>query len=317
LAAQFLGAAIAVGLLIVTVIPLARRWPAPLAAFAWYSIMIAPVSGLVHCGFQLANDRYSYLSCLPFAVLLGSAVVWLVGEHAAGRVAGRLYTASCVALAGLLATFAVLTWLQVQVWQNTESLWTQATYAEPDCSMCHSNFAAIVAGRPDVSPSERLIAIEHFQQALMLNPDNAKAYSGMGVIHIQMGRYADAEAALRRASVREADSGVYNNLGFSLKQQGRFAEAVPYFRKGLSVDEHNVIARANLGQALVGSGHFDEGLAELRRAADEAPYAPEPRIGLVLAYRKAHNTVELRKQMTILRLLHPAAVADLAAQHKL
>jgi len=317
LAAQFLGAAIAVGLLIVTVIPLARRWPAPLAAFAWYSIMIAPVSGLVHCGFQLANDRYSYLSCLPFAVLLGSAVVWLVGEHAAGRVAGRLYTASCVALAGLLATFAVLTWLQVQVWQNTESLWTQGTYAEPDCSMCHSNFAAIVAGRPDVSPSERLIAIEHFQQALMLNPDNAKAYSGMGVIHIQMGRYADAEAALRRASVREADSGVYNNLGFSLKQQGRFAEAVPYFRKGLSVDEHNVIARANLGQALVGSGHFDEGLAELRRAADEAPYAPEPRIGLVLAYRKAHNTVELRKQMTILRLLHPAAVADLAAQHKL
>src|SRR5919197_1986034 len=91
LAAEFLGAAVAVGLLTVTVIPLARRWPAPLAAFAWYSIMIGPVSGLVHCGFQLANDRYSYLSCLPFAVLLGSAVVWLVGEHAAGRGAGRLY----------------------------------------------------------------------------------------------------------------------------------------------------------------------------------------------------------------------------------
>jgi Flp pilus assembly protein TadD len=110
---------------------------------------------------------------------------------------------------------------------------------------------------------------------------------------------------------------VYNNLGFALKQQGRFAEAIPYLRRALSVDEHNAVARANLGQALIGSGRLDEGLAELRHAADEAPYAPEPRIGLVLAYCKAHNTVELQKQMTILRLVHPAAVADLAAQHKL
>ena len=318
LAPEFLGAAIAVGLLALTVIPLARRWPAPLAAGAWYAIMIAPVSGLVHCGFQLANDRYSYLSCLPFAVLLGSAVIWLVGEHAAGRVSHRLFRASGVAVAALLATFSVLTWSQVQVWRNPESLWMQATYAEPDCSICHTNYAAILVSRRDVSPSTQVMAMEHFHQALMLKPDYVKVYGGIAVVLLQRGRYAEAEAALRRAVTREPnDVGLNNNLGFALRQQGRFAEAVPYLRHGVSVDEHNVLARANLGQALVGSGHLEEGLAELRRAADEDPYAPEPRIGLVLAYRKARNTVQERKQLAILRQLHPAAVRDLAAQHKL
>jgi protein O-mannosyl-transferase len=318
LASQFLAATVAVVLLAVTLVPLARRWPAPLAAYAWYAIVLAPVGGLVHSGFQLAHDRYSYLSCLPFAVLLGGGVAWLVNEHAAGRLNTRLFGVSASAVAALLLSFGVLTWLQVQVWRNTESLWTQATYAAPDCSICHNNYAAILVNRPQVSLDEQLIAISHFEQALILRPDSEKVYGGLGLVFLHLGRFADAEAALRRAIARApVEIGPYNNLGFALNQQGRFAEAVPFLRRGLSADEHNIIARANLGQALVGSGHLDEGIAELRRAADEQPYAPEPRIGLVLAYRQAHNTAEMRKQLTILRQLHPAAARDLATQHKL
>src|SRR5438309_1242477 len=79
---QFLGAAIAVALVSVTLVALAGRWPAGLAAYAWYAIVLAPVGGLVHAGHQLAHDRYSYLSCLPFALLVGGGVVWLIGVHA-------------------------------------------------------------------------------------------------------------------------------------------------------------------------------------------------------------------------------------------
>jgi len=79
----------------------------------------------------------------------------------------------------------------------------------------------------------------------------------------------------------------------------------------------NVVARANLAEALVGLGRFDEALSELHRAANEEPFAPEPRINLVLAYRKAGNRVEMRKQLTILRQLHPAAARDVAAKHHL
>src|SRR5439155_24734679 len=60
---------LAVGLL------LARRsWPAALAVWLVYGLTLAPVSGIVHNGPELVADRYSYLSCLGIAVLVGAGI---------------------------------------------------------------------------------------------------------------------------------------------------------------------------------------------------------------------------------------------------
>jgi protein O-mannosyl-transferase len=315
---QFLGAGIAVALVSVALVALAGRWPAALAAYAWYAIVLAPVGGLVHAGFQLAHDRYSYLSCLPFAVLVGGAVVWLVGARTSGALRPPLFVASCAALGALLAALAVLTWLQVQVWRETESLWTHATYATPECSICHDNYGALLVNSSPVPPRPQMIAIQHFEEALSLKPDREKPYGGLGLALIQLGRPREAEAALRRAlNNRPVELGALNNLGLALSQQQRFAEAEPYLRQAVTMDAHNVVARTNLAEALVGLRRFDEALGELRRASDEQPFAPEPRIGLVLAYRAAGNPTEMRRQLTILRQLHPIAARDIAAQHRL
>jgi Flp pilus assembly protein TadD len=315
---QFLGAAIAVALVSVTLVALAGRCPAALAAYAWYVIVLAPVGGLVHAGFQLAHDRYSYLSCLPFAVLVGGGVAWVVGAGASGRLRAPLFAATCAAVTALLVSLAMLTWMQVQVWRTTESLWTHATDATPECSICHDNYGALIVNRLPARLGDTLIAIEHFKQALLLRPDRDKPYGGLGLALIQLGRPPEAESALRRAIVATPkDVAAFNNLGFALNQQARFAEAVPYLRRAVALDDHNVVARTNLGQALVGLARFDEGIGELRRAAAEQPYAPEPRIGLVLGYRAAGNTTEMRKQLMILRQLHSAAAQDLTAKHRL
>ena len=318
LAPQFLSAAIVVLLLSVTLVALAGRWPAGLAAGAWYAIVLAPVGGLVHAGFQLAHDRYSYLSCLSFAVLVGGGVVWLVGARATGVLRPLYYRATCAAMAALLTTLATLAWLQVQVWRNTESLWTHATYATPECSICQDNYGALIVNATLVPPRPQMIAIEHFQQALALKPDRDKPYGGLGLALLQLERPREAEVALRRAlDTRPIELGVLNNLGLALSQQKRFAEAEPYLRRAVAMAPRNVVARANLAEALVGLGRFDEALSELHRAANEEPFAPEPRINLVLAYRKAGNRVEMRKQLTILRQLHPVAARDVAAKHHL
>ena len=46
------------------------------------AFIYAPISGAIHSGEQLAADRYSYLSCLGWALLLGGAV----GTVAAGKI---------------------------------------------------------------------------------------------------------------------------------------------------------------------------------------------------------------------------------------
>src|SRR5437660_3640134 len=185
---QFLGASIAVAVLSVALVALAPRWPAGLAAYAWYAIMLVPVGGLVHSGHQLAHDRYSYLSCLSFAVLAGGAVVWLAGAQADGRLRPPVFRASCGAIGTLLVTLAFLTWLQVQVWRDTESLWMQATSATPECSICHNNYGTVLVNRSAVRPWERFLAIEQFQQALMLKPERDNPYGGLGVALIGLRR---------------------------------------------------------------------------------------------------------------------------------
>jgi tetratricopeptide (TPR) repeat protein len=244
--------------------------------------------------------------------------VWLGGARARGALRPPFFAASCAALGALLATLGLLTSLQVQVWRSTESLWTHATYATPECSICHDNYGALLVNSSPVPPRPQLIAIEHFQQALALKPDREKPYGGLGLALIQLGRPREAEAALRRViDKRPVELGALNNLGLALSQQQRFAEAEPYLRQAVAMDAHNVVVRANLAEALVGLKRFDQALAELHRAADERPFAPEPRIGLVLAYRAAGNTTEMRKQLTILRQLHPVIARDVAAKHLL
>jgi Flp pilus assembly protein TadD len=152
----------------------------------------------------------------------------------------------------------------------------------------------------------------------MLRPDRDKPQGGLGFALIQLGRPREAEAALRRALiVKPEDVDTFNNLGCALNEQGRFGEAEPYLRRAIAFDEHNVAVRTNLGAALVGLGRLDEAIWELLRAVEEAPFAEAPRILLVHAYQKEGKTAEMRKQLTILRQLHPAMTRDLAAKHGL
>jgi tetratricopeptide (TPR) repeat protein len=245
-------------------------------------------------------------------------VVWLVGAHATGTLRPPLFRASCAALGALLVTLGALTWQQVGVWRDTESLWTYATYATPECSICHDQYGLVLVNRSPVRPGELMMAIEHFQQALMLRPDRDKPQGGLGFALIQLGRPREAEAALRRALiVTPEDADTFNNLGCALNEQGRFGEAEPYLRRAIAFDEHNVAGRTNLGAALVGQGRLDEATWELLRAVEEAPFAEAPRILLVHAYQKEGKTAEMHKQLTILRQLHPAMARDLAAKPSL
>jgi hypothetical protein len=66
----------AIVILVVTaaVIALRSRWPAGAASWVYYVLLLAPVLGFAQSGPQLVADRYSYLSCLPWAVLVGAGL---------------------------------------------------------------------------------------------------------------------------------------------------------------------------------------------------------------------------------------------------
>jgi len=182
----WLASGLAVGGIAVFVWAIRRRWPAGLAACVAYAVLLLPVSGLIRTvGPQLVATRYSYLSCLPLALLVGAVVAWAceAGERGALR---RPFVG--VAVAGMAIWIIGLggqTWGQVQVWRDTETLWRYALEIDPACARCHNNLGAWLADRGLLGE-----AIAHFRRAVALRPDHADVFR------------ANLELALRRAGPR-------------------------------------------------------------------------------------------------------------------
>jgi tetratricopeptide (TPR) repeat protein len=280
---------------------LARRFPALLIAWAAYLVMLAPVSGLVPVGLELAADRYSYTPCLAWAALAGAGF-FLAWRRAGGApnesprgqalVAG---TAVCV-----IAILGVLTWRQVGVWHDTETLWTHALAASP-ASRAHENlgdlyqdrgqidraaahYERLVQMRPSYGPGHLYLgatraqqgrpeeAMREYEEAARLMPDSAVPYYNMGLALVALRRPAEAIERYRQAvKIVPSYADAHNNLGLLLTDEGKLDEAVTHLREAVALRPESAGYRSNLGLALARQGRGGEALEELARAVDLDP----------------------------------------------
>jgi protein O-mannosyl-transferase len=252
---RFLAPALfAVGLTVGLV--LARRaWPAALAVWLVYGVTLAPVSGIVHNGPQLVADRYSYLSCLGIALLVGAAVAAAVSSAAISRpVRAGVVFAGFAWLVGLTA----LTVQQLPVWHDAEEVWRRALEVDPDCAFCHGQTGALVGNRGDFGS-----AIAHFVRVVELRPGNVRHRSNLGLALLKAGRPVEGAAEFERILAKEpADAETRTRLGLALAQQGKLAEASREFERASRDDPRNAGALTQLGISLI----------ELGRPAEAIPY---------------------------------------------
>lgn len=149
LEARFLFSMLAVGAFVV----LAWRWrrerPWLLAATAVYAAILLPVSGLAQAGAQLVADRYSYLACLPWALLAGGAML------AAPR---RSRPVALSAAALLLALLAAASVAQQAHWRNSEALWDRVLSLDPACATALVNRGTALAAAGRIAEAEESFA---------------------------------------------------------------------------------------------------------------------------------------------------------------
>ena len=205
--ARFFIPALIVAAVTLSVVLLRRRCPALLAAWIAYLVTLSPVSGALHNGAQIVADRYSYLACLPLALLFGAGVS-LAADRLATPSRGLTYRAApAAAFAVLILILAVLTHRQLEIWRNSETLWRYVVAADPDCFICHVHAGKVFRDTPDV-------AIAHFERAAILRPDMTRSEPYLvnrGLTYIALHR---DDAALRDlATLRSVSPRVANALG--------------------------------------------------------------------------------------------------------
>ena len=347
---RFLGPTL--GVLAVTVVLLLarRRFPAGLAAWLHSIIVVAPVSGIAHAGYQLAHDRYSYLSSMGFALVAGAGATWVIRQRVGGRISRWVATAAALAVIASLVGLGVGTWVQSRIWRDSESLWQAAVAADPSCAICRHKLGNIllaarrhreaeaelsraVALRPErAGPRVSLAALlvetnrpaeaeAQLRTAMRLAPRQADAAANLGALYARLGRNAEAVALLRQAldlapwlvPARDNLGRALTNRGTELARQGRLVEAVPLYEEAARLLPEDPDISRSLGQALVEQGRGREAIAPLERAARLRPRGAPERFWLARAYLLTGRTAEAQVQIAALRELDPPAAAALAA----
>ena len=236
-----------------------RRWPAALAGWACYVILLLPVLGVAQSGPQLVADRYSYLSCLGWALLAGAGVLF------GWRTRWRSWVVPVCA--GVLVLLGNLTWRQAQVWHDSERLWTHVLATTPQNSIAHNNLGAVLYKRGELEE-----AMAHYRQALRIRPNNEDAHFNLGVVLAGYGELEEAMEHYRKAfQLRPDYADAHYNLGTALEQRGRSEEAMEEYRQAVRIDPAHELAHYNLGNALYVRGELEEAMIHYRQAVQLNP----------------------------------------------
>ena len=259
------------------VLLLARdRRPALLACWLYYLVLLAPVLGFAQSGPQLVADRYSYLSCLSWAMLAGGILLVLLREKGS-RVRG--ITPVAVAGAGALSiivVLAVLTWRQSFIWRNTETLWAHVIDKDPNGSYGHYNLAREIARK-----GMHQEAMRHYREALRIRPADADARNNLGLLLAVSGDLEASLAELRRAvEIHPGYARGYYNLGRVLTRRGDPEGAERHFRKALELEPQEAEIHLALGGLLERQGRFAAAGTHFKEAVRLRPDSADAHVAL-------------------------------------
>ena len=137
--------------------------------------------------------------------------------------------------------------------------------------------------------SETTCAVEAFQRALNLAPDNPETKFNLGLALIQKGDLVSAVEHLREFS-RSAPDFFQARMayGTALAESGKHQAAVEEFAAAQRIDPQSVDAAQALADALRAAGKPEASIPHLQRVAELRPYDLDLQLSLGVAYAESN-----------------------------
>lgn len=305
------------------------RWPWALAAWACYLVVLLPLSGLFLEGPQVAVDRYTYFSCLPWALLVGASLA-----QSARKL--EFFIPSCLAAAVLLTVLSLRSRAQILVWHDSEALWRHAISISPSSPIVRNNLAntlveqqqfdeaiALYESALKIDPGfptthynlakvlslrrGRIDAVqEHAKWAIRVDPNYEMAYNTLAATMMLKSAPYDAVALLKEAlkiNVEEELPGsseyrvaTLNNLGNALTAMHRLGEAHEYYVQALKLNPWYAGTHYNLGLNLAHQKLYAGAVNEFAEAVRLNPAFKEAQSNLDIARRDFNNQQRSRSR---------------------
>jgi type IV pilus assembly protein PilF len=156
-------------------------------------------------------------------------------------------------------------------------------------------------------------ALDELDEAVKLDPNNAKAYNIYGLVYTVLGENTKAEQSFQRAlALAPLDPDIRQNWGWYLCTHGRAKESIPEFDAAIRNPLYKTpeVPLVNAGRCSASFGDINAADAYFRRALALAANNDAAMLGLAqIAYREA-RTEEARRWLKSMRqaILPPVAL---------
>ena len=104
-----------------------------------------------------------------------------------------------------------------------------------------------------------LDALDFYQAALKIDPNDAPLYNKAGICQLMMQRYKDAKKSFEhaiKADRKHADA--YNNLGVIYYQAKNYGKAIKQYEKAIAIRDDAASYFSNMGAAYFGKKDFEK-----------------------------------------------------------
>ncbi len=140
-------------------------------------------------------------------------------------------------------------------------------------------------------------AVEAYEAALWLNPDDARTHNNLGVIREKQGDFAAAEHHYREAIRSSREFALaYSNLGDLLGRTARLDEAIAHLRRAAELEPDNADYHYNLARHLAMAGRNEEASAHYETAIALRPEDPRPCNNLGWMAQEAGDLAEAERR---------------------
>lgn len=262
---QIAGASLLMITVTLIVFKIARRFPHVFVGWLWYVIMIVPVIGVIQVSNHAMADRYTYLSSIGIAVVVGWGVPALFKKEEHKK---KILFSAGIAF---LTMLSILTWKQAHYWKNTTTLFEHALNVTEKNYIAHNNLGVILFEKGKIAE-----AVFHFNKSIHIEPDYIDAYINLGNAYAKQGESGKAFDNFNKAITLNPDHlnnfDAYNNRGIAYARQGKYDNAINDFNKSISLKSDYASSYYNRGVAYANVGQYQQAINDYNKSIAFKPY---------------------------------------------
>lgn len=212
-------------------------------------------------GENVFAERYLYLPSFGFALLVVALFLFIKTDKLS-QVLGL-----CIIIFALAVAYSIQTINRNEIWKDNLTLFEDTVEKSPEAAI-PQNYLGIAYEAKGLKDK----AIEHFQTALLLDPNLAAAYINLAKIYDFNGLSDKAVELLQTALRIEPDSSVaYNDLGLLYAEREQFDLSIVMYDKAIAAAPSNYRAYINRGNAYDENGRFDKAFEDYNKAISINP----------------------------------------------